>query len=128
MLNTNWAVEILSNYANVFRASDNKNYIKGVFYAYTEIPAVGFKCIIILPKNTVERYFIGDLLPSKEEAKRSAAFKAVRSLKIKNMLTPDLRPIKSFIRFSVDSRDDPNLDNPKYKEIIHDVSIIKYEA
>jgi hypothetical protein len=36
LLNTNWAIEILSNYANLFRHFEyrgkDENYIRGIFY------------------------------------------------------------------------------------------------
>jgi hypothetical protein len=66
LLTTNWAVEILSNYANLFKnyeyRENDENFIRGIFYQYTNFPALGYKCTLILPRNSSERYFIGDLL------------------------------------------------------------------
>lgn len=85
MVNVNWAVEILSNYANIFKNFEyrgkDENYIRGIFYQYSEFPSLGWKCVLILPKNFTDRYFIGDLMKTKDDAKRSAAFKAVLILR-----------------------------------------------
>ncbi|CAK88583.1 unnamed protein product (macronuclear) [Paramecium tetraurelia] len=131
LVNVNWAVEILSNYANIFKNFEyrgkDENYIRGIFYQYTEFPSLGWKCVLILPKNFSDRYFIGDLMKTKEDAKRSAAFKAVLILKQKQMLTEDLRPVKSAYHFVSDRKNDPNLKDPNYCQVIQESVVMKVE-
>jgi hypothetical protein len=83
--------------------------------------------VLILPKNSVERYFVGDLLKNKEFAKRSAAFKAVLRLRERGLLTDDLRPIKSSIVYSLDRKHDPNMKDPYYCKIMEETVIISKE-
>ncbi|CAD8179435.1 unnamed protein product [Paramecium pentaurelia] len=131
LVNVNWAVEILSNYANIFKNFEyrgkDENYIRGIFYQFSEFPSLGWKCVLILPKNFSDRYFIGDLMKTKDDAKRSAAFKAVLILRQKQMLTEDLRPVKSAYHFVSDRKNDPNLKDPNYCQVIQDSVVIKVE-
>lgn len=70
---------------------------------------MGWRCVIILPKNSSERYFIGKLQSTKDKAKASAAYEAVLKLRKALMLTDDLRPIKGAIQYRGDNNDDVNM-------------------
>lgn len=64
----------------------------GALYYFVEYPSIGFACYIVLPKAADIRYFSGDIRNSKDDAKRSAAYKAVIALRMKGCLIGDLRP------------------------------------
>lgn len=82
---------------------------------------------MILPRNSSERYFVGDLEKNKDNAKKSAAFKAVIALRRKGLLTEDLRPIKGVYSFAADKKNDPNMKDPSYYKVIEESVILKTE-
>lgn len=78
ILNTNWSIEILHNYANHIK--DHYSIIKGPFYYYVKINEVGYICYIMLPATAIKRFFRGNCCSTKDNAKRSACFYAVFEL------------------------------------------------
>ncbi|KAM3138766.1 hypothetical protein pb186bvf_009145 [Paramecium bursaria] len=130
LINTNWAIEILSNYLNQIsperRSLKQDSYVRGIYDYYFYFPQIGYKCVLILPATSRVRYFSGLICPQKEQAKRSAAFHAVKQLKKQDLLTDDLRPNLDVIEIqNYDQKEDQNLKDENYREIINKFAVIK---
>lgn len=98
IVNSNWAIEILANYANSVQGDRegfrNEYYIKGPLFYFVKYPSIGYACYIVLPKSAEKRYHSGDIKNTKDDAKRSAAYKAVVMLRKMKCLVADLRPMR----------------------------------
>ena len=75
IINTNWSTSLFYNYVNVLPTKFSQ--IRGAFFYYVINEAFGNKCFIILPESAPVRYFSGEFLKTKDEAKKSACFNAI---------------------------------------------------
>ena len=91
LLNSNYALEILKIYLASL-AQPNKGY-----FQYILTPNICYKCIIKMPTSdpSEKNMFVGEAYSTKEQALKSAAFKAVKDLKKMGLIKDDLRPSKS---------------------------------
>jgi len=90
LLNSNYALEVLKIYFSTL-AQPNKGY-----FHFSLTPNVCYKCVIKMPASDPSEvsWFAGEAYSNKDQALKSAAFKAVKQLKIMGLIKDDLRPSK----------------------------------